>query len=45
MPENIRIHYQNFTQADMSKLRTVGFMKRSTSLVEGVRRYLSAMAV
>jgi ADP-L-glycero-D-manno-heptose 6-epimerase len=34
--------YQNYTQADMSKLREAGYPKPPTSLEEGVRRTLMA---
>jgi ADP-L-glycero-D-manno-heptose 6-epimerase len=38
MPEALGRQYQNFTQADMSKLRSAGFEKGPTPLEEGVRR-------
>jgi ADP-L-glycero-D-manno-heptose 6-epimerase len=44
-PEDIRDKYQYFTEADMSKLRSIGYEKPFTSLEEGVgdyvRNYLS----
>ncbi len=39
-PENIRRHYQYHTQANMSRLRSAGYVKPPTSLEEGVRRYV-----
>ena len=39
-PENIRAHYQYFTQADMTRLRAVGYTVPSTTLEEGVRCYI-----
>ena len=41
MPPELRAQYQNFTQADMSKLRDAGFSKPATSLEEGVSRAIS----
>jgi ADP-L-glycero-D-manno-heptose 6-epimerase len=38
-PEDIREKYQYFTQADISKLRSVGYSKSFTSLKEGVMDY------
>ena len=40
MPKELISQYQSFTQADMSKLRSVGYRKTPTSLEEGVRQYL-----
>lgn len=39
MPENIRRHYQYHTCADISKVRTSGYVKPTTSLEEAVRDY------
>ncbi len=39
-PENIRDKYQYYTQANMDKLRAVGYDKPFTSLEEGVRDYV-----
>jgi ADP-L-glycero-D-manno-heptose 6-epimerase len=39
-PENIRAHYQYFTQADMTRLRAVGYTVPPTTLEEGVRCYI-----
>jgi ADP-L-glycero-D-manno-heptose 6-epimerase len=47
-PEDIRDKYQYFTEANMSKLRSVGYNKPFTTLEEGVndyvRNYLSSHA-
>lgn len=40
-PADIRDKYQYFTEADMSKLRGVGYKKPMTDLEEGVRDYVS----
>jgi ADP-L-glycero-D-manno-heptose 6-epimerase len=40
-PEDIREKYQYFTEAKMSKLISVGYTKRFTSLEEGVADYVS----
>ena len=40
-PEDIRDKYQYFTEADMGKLRSVGYSKKFTSLEDGVRDYVS----
>ena len=40
MPESLRDKYQYFTQADMHKLRSVGYSAPMTSLEEGVRCYV-----
>jgi ADP-L-glycero-D-manno-heptose 6-epimerase len=42
MPSSLGRQYQNFTQADMSKLGEVGYTKSPTSLEEGVRRTLAS---
>ncbi len=39
-PEDIRDKYQYFTEADMSKLRSIGFDKEFTSLENGVKDYV-----
>ena len=48
-PEDIRDKYQYFTEADMSKLRSIGYDKPFTSLEDGVndyvRNYLSQNAI
>jgi ADP-L-glycero-D-manno-heptose 6-epimerase len=41
MPAELGKQYQNYTQADMSKLREAGCLKPATALEEGVRRTLS----
>ena len=40
-PEDIRDKYQYFTQANMSKLRLIGYKKPFTSLEESVQDYVS----
>lgn len=40
MPADLARQYQNFTQAEMAKLRGVGCDVPATSLEEGVRRYV-----
>lgn len=39
-PADIRDKYQYFTEADMRKLRSVGYAKPFTSLEEGIREYV-----
>jgi ADP-L-glycero-D-manno-heptose 6-epimerase len=39
-PEDIRDKYQYFTEADMQKLRSIGYDKPFTSLEEGVKDYV-----
>lgn len=39
-PEDIRDKYQYFTEADMSKLRSIGYDQPFTSLEEGIRDYV-----
>jgi ADP-L-glycero-D-manno-heptose 6-epimerase len=39
-PENIRDKYQYFTEANMDRLRAVGYNGGSTSLEDGVKRYV-----
>lgn len=40
MPEELRGHYQYYTQADMSKLRSAGYTDSITSLEDAVRDYV-----
>ena len=40
MPEHLKAHYQYFTQADMSKLRSAGYIKETTRLEDSVRDYV-----
>ncbi len=40
-PEDIREKYQYFTEADMSKIRGIGFTKDFYTLEEGVKDYVS----
>jgi ADP-L-glycero-D-manno-heptose 6-epimerase len=44
MPPDLISQYQNFTQADMSKLRAAGFTGAGTPLEAGVRRAILAQA-
>ena len=39
-PEDIRDKYQYFTEADMEKLKSIGYDKEFTSLEEGIRDYV-----
>jgi len=39
-PENIRKHYQYFTEANMAKIREAGYENNGVSLEEGVARYV-----
>jgi hypothetical protein len=39
-PVDIRDKYQYFTEANMSKLRSIGYDKPFTSLEEGVQDYV-----
>lgn len=36
-PEEIREHYQYFTEADMQKLNTIGYSRKFTTLEDGVK--------
>lgn len=40
MPEGLKERYQYFTQADMSKLRNIGYKKNMTTLEDAVRDYV-----
>ncbi|MDX2027660.1 MAG: ADP-glyceromanno-heptose 6-epimerase [Alphaproteobacteria bacterium] len=40
MPEELREKYQNFTEADMSKLRGAGYTAPFTELEEGIKLYV-----
>jgi ADP-L-glycero-D-manno-heptose 6-epimerase len=40
-PEDIRDKYQYFTEADMSKLRGIGYSREFTTLEEGVNDYVT----
>lgn len=44
MPAELSRQYQNYTQADMSKLREAGFDGRSTALTDGVAATLAGVA-
>ena len=39
-PKDIREKYQYFTEANMSKLRSIGYKTEFTSLEEGVKEYV-----
>lgn len=39
-PADIRDKYQYFTEADMSKLKSIGYTKEFTSLEDGIRDYV-----
>jgi ADP-L-glycero-D-manno-heptose 6-epimerase len=41
IPENIRANYQYHTEADLTKLRRVGYSGSFLSVEEGVRRYVT----
>lgn len=41
-PEDIRDTYQYFTEADMQKVRSVGYNRVFTSLEDGIREYVTA---
>ena len=41
MPEDIKAHYQYFTEAPMTKLRACGYRKEFTSLEDGVKDYVN----
>lgn len=45
MPENVKRHYQYFTQADIEKLRKVGFKKNFRDIEEGIREYIDFLRV
>jgi ADP-L-glycero-D-manno-heptose 6-epimerase len=40
-PEDIRDKYQYFTEADMTKLRLIGYNREFTSLEDGVADYVN----
>ena len=40
MPERLQGQYQYFTEADMSKLKAIGYDKPFTSLEDGVEDYV-----
>ncbi|MCS7004045.1 MAG: ADP-glyceromanno-heptose 6-epimerase [Cytophagales bacterium] len=44
-PEDIRDKYQYFTEADMAKLRSIGYSKPFTSLEEGITEYVQEYLV
>ncbi|HMP99356.1 MAG TPA: ADP-glyceromanno-heptose 6-epimerase [Cyclobacteriaceae bacterium] len=42
-PEDIRDNYQYFTEANMNKLRSIGYQKKFHTLEEGVEDYISML--
>jgi ADP-L-glycero-D-manno-heptose 6-epimerase len=42
-PPDIRAHYQYFTEATMGRFAAAGFVRRTTSLEDGVRQYVAAL--
>jgi ADP-L-glycero-D-manno-heptose 6-epimerase len=40
MPDALRDRYQYFTQAEIGKLRKVGYTKEFTSLEDGLKLYI-----
>lgn len=43
-PDSLKGHYQSFTQADISRLRQVGFKQEFKTVQEGVKLYLEWLA-
>ncbi|MBF0178004.1 MAG: ADP-glyceromanno-heptose 6-epimerase [Magnetococcales bacterium] len=43
MPDGLREKYQNFTEADITRLRRAGYDKPFTSLREGLREYVARL--
>jgi ADP-L-glycero-D-manno-heptose 6-epimerase len=43
MPAELSAQYQNYTQAEMSKLRSAGFTQHPTTLEDGVRQSIQAL--
>jgi ADP-L-glycero-D-manno-heptose 6-epimerase len=41
MPESVRNQYQYFTEADINKIRSIGYENKITSLEESVRDYVA----
>jgi len=41
MPPRIAPHYQYFTEADIAKLRSIGYQREMTSLENGIGRYVN----
>ena len=42
-PENLKGAYQSFTEADIKKLRDVGYQEEFLTVQEGVKRYLDSI--
>jgi ADP-L-glycero-D-manno-heptose 6-epimerase len=43
MPEVLRGKYQNFTQADLTRLRRAGYSASMLGVDEGVTRYVESL--
>lgn len=43
MPEDLTGQYQDYTKADITKLREKGYKQEFTSLEEGIRKYISIL--
>ncbi|MBF0135388.1 MAG: ADP-glyceromanno-heptose 6-epimerase [Magnetococcus sp. DMHC-1] len=43
MPDNLREKYQNFTEADITRLRRAGYGKAFTSIEEGLGEYVARL--
>ena len=43
IPEQIKNSYQSFTEADMTKLKSVGYTKEFYSLEKGVNNYITIL--
>jgi ADP-L-glycero-D-manno-heptose 6-epimerase len=43
-PENLAQHYQSYTQADISRLREIGFSHEFKNVAQGVKTYLDKLA-
>ena len=41
MPDSIRNQYQYFTEAEISKIRSIGYKKQTTSLEEAIKDYVT----
>ena len=39
-PEELKGSYQNYTKANINKLRSIGYKKRFSSLEQGVLKYI-----
>jgi len=41
MPEDVKNHYQYFTQANIEKLKNTGYKKNFTDIEEGIKEYIN----